>query len=292
MTNRSAWLAERRKYVGGSDIAAIMGLDTWGKTAYDVACDKLGLRPDSESTPQQAIGKAIEGTIGKLYEAEHVPPGHRLFLHSEDVVKSQELGWVAGSADGHVSAETSPGMFEPVWGVEFKNIGGFARWWPKQETVPLHVEMQCNWYMMVTRLDRWDVAALVRGNTFCIYQLTADFWMQFVMLTAADEFWRGHVLTETLPEPVTLDNALDAIKRLTPTGAVRWCNAEEEARATEYFDAETVYDFAKQKLDAAKTKVIIAIGADAGMEGPDWKITTKTANGKPRFSAERTQETT
>ena len=39
--DHALWLEERRKGIGGSDVAAIMGLSPW-KTAYQVYQDKRG----------------------------------------------------------------------------------------------------------------------------------------------------------------------------------------------------------------------------------------------------------
>lgn len=49
MTNeqRTAWLESRRTGIGGSDVAAVLGLNPW-KTPLDVWNDKLGISEDKE----------------------------------------------------------------------------------------------------------------------------------------------------------------------------------------------------------------------------------------------------
>lgn len=44
---RAEWLEGRRQGIGGSDVAAVLGLSPW-KTALDVWNDKLGLSEEKE----------------------------------------------------------------------------------------------------------------------------------------------------------------------------------------------------------------------------------------------------
>ena len=47
--NRAEWLNWRRTGLGGSDIAAVLGLSKW-RTPWDVWADKKGLLPEKEET--------------------------------------------------------------------------------------------------------------------------------------------------------------------------------------------------------------------------------------------------
>jgi putative phage-type endonuclease len=264
---RAKWLAARRGFVCGSDIAAIMGLDAWGKTAYDVWCEKMGLIADNEPTQRQAIGNYMEMAIAAWYQDDTQMRVHRKPFD----LRVGALGFVAASIDGIVEDTRTP---EPTFfGFEAKHVGAFAQWWGDQSSVPLHVEMQCQWYMMVTGMQRWDVAALFGDHTFCRYEMSEDFWMQFAMLVAADTFWREHVVADVSPNATTPANALDSIKRIPRTGVVRWCNADEEDIAMQYFSAMQQLDFAKAALSEVRARVITMIGGDDGVEGPTWKIT-------------------
>ena len=64
MTNeeRTAWLNERRKGIGGSDVAAIIGLSPW-TTPLDIYEQKLGIALPSEETEAMYWGTALEPAI-------------------------------------------------------------------------------------------------------------------------------------------------------------------------------------------------------------------------------------
>lgn len=57
--NREAWLDARRGWVGGSDIAAIMGDNPWRK-ARDVVADKLGVGKPFYTSPAMWWGTHLE----------------------------------------------------------------------------------------------------------------------------------------------------------------------------------------------------------------------------------------
>jgi putative phage-type endonuclease len=57
-TDRADWLAARRGFVGGSEVAALCGLSPW-KTAIDIFLDKSGRAPD-EGEPSEALRLGIE----------------------------------------------------------------------------------------------------------------------------------------------------------------------------------------------------------------------------------------
>lgn len=69
MTNeqRAAWLEGRRTGIGGSDVAAVLGLNPW-KTPLDVWNDKLGLSEDKGMTEPAYWGTVLEDTVAKEFQ--------------------------------------------------------------------------------------------------------------------------------------------------------------------------------------------------------------------------------
>ena len=68
MTNehRAAWLEGRRTGIGGSDVAAVLGLNPW-KTPLDVWNDKLGLSEDKGMSEPAYWGTVLEDTVAKEF---------------------------------------------------------------------------------------------------------------------------------------------------------------------------------------------------------------------------------
>ena len=69
MTNeqRAAWLEGRRTGIGGSDVAAVLGLNPW-KTPLDVWNDKLGLSEDKGMSEPAYWGTVLEDTVAREFQ--------------------------------------------------------------------------------------------------------------------------------------------------------------------------------------------------------------------------------
>lgn len=61
--SRIDWLKERQKGIGGSDVAAILGLSPW-RTPYDVYLDKIGEAPKELTSQAAHFGTKLEAAKG------------------------------------------------------------------------------------------------------------------------------------------------------------------------------------------------------------------------------------
>jgi len=67
---REEWLEQRRSGVGGSDVAAILGVDPFGKTAADVFDEKVGNGVEVEQTLPMKRGNVLEPIAVQQYVEE------------------------------------------------------------------------------------------------------------------------------------------------------------------------------------------------------------------------------
>ena len=65
-TDRSAWLADRRRSIGGSDAPSILGLTSWG-SPLKVWESKRALVPDMPDNERLAMGRALEPLIAQRF---------------------------------------------------------------------------------------------------------------------------------------------------------------------------------------------------------------------------------
>ncbi len=70
---------------------------------------------------------------------------------------------------------------------------------PGSDQVPLSYLVQCVWYMMLTEIDRTDLAVLFGNTDFRIYEITRDLELEQMVLERAISFWENHVLTDIPP---------------------------------------------------------------------------------------------
>lgn len=186
MNARADWLEARRKGIGGSDAAAILGASRY-KTRADVWLDKTGRAPEIEESAPMHWGTVLEPVIRSEYMA----------CTGRDVIQppmmqSDDFPWMLANLDG-VSGDRI---------LEIKTARNDADWGePGTDEIPLEYSAQVHHYMIVTGLAVADVAVLIGGSDFRIYTVEADRELHLAMIDREREFWRL-VETDTMPEPV------------------------------------------------------------------------------------------
>ena len=107
--SRQAWLAERRKTIGGSDAAGIVGLSRYA-TPYTVWADKTGRLPEQEDNEAMRQGRDLEEYVAKRWEESTGKRVRRsnallynpsyLFAHA-DIDRTVVFLWVETGAEAH-----------------------------------------------------------------------------------------------------------------------------------------------------------------------------------------------
>lgn len=120
MTNeqRAAWLKGRRTGIGGSDVAAVLGLNPW-KTPLDVWNDKLGLSEDKEMSEPAYWGTVLEDTVAKEFQLR---TGKRVqmnrLLIRDCIFNTDQVALIAWTRDENVlTVSLSSGKY-----IEFKDF--------------------------------------------------------------------------------------------------------------------------------------------------------------------------
>lgn len=191
----SAWLSLRREGIGGSDVAAIMGVSPW-RSPVEVWLDKTGKSdpPDISGKEAVAMGTELEADVLDMYRRRH--PTTRV-MRSNAVLRSIGRPWAQASLDGIVRDR------ELGWGVlEIKTGSSSAKW---ADGVPPYYLTQVLHYLSVTGYDFADVAALVgdHGLHYFEYRVVPDFEDMMAVMDAVDSFWSDYVVADVMPATVT-----------------------------------------------------------------------------------------
>ena len=75
---RDDWLNYRRRGIGGSDVAAILGVSPF-RTARDIYYDKLGVvavEPDESNWVPLEVGNLLEDLVARIFQKK---TGYRIF---------------------------------------------------------------------------------------------------------------------------------------------------------------------------------------------------------------------
>ena len=197
-----AWREERRKGIGGSDVAAIMGLSAY-RTPYQVWLDKVqGVHDDISDKPAVVWGNILEHIIGEYYAQEHPD---RTVRRVNGMMRSIARPWAQASLDYEVRDP------ELGWGILEIKTAGWRREDDWADGVPVYYQTQVAHYLSVSGRPFADVAVLIAGQDYREYRVMRDEEDIETVNRAVDEFWHGNVGAP--------DNAVDKASFWTTTKA-------------------------------------------------------------------------
>jgi putative phage-type endonuclease len=212
---REIWKRERRTYLGGSELADIVlasvGLKGYA-TPYSIWAQKMGLAEIEDLSDNRHIewGNRLEDSIAQWYGDKT----GRKVMRVEETFRHPEYPFLGANIDRRI--------VDIPAGLECKNVDRFSaigkdgeERWGKEEggdKVPYRHFIQCMAYLSITRLEFWDLAALIGGNDPRIYTIKPDAAIIQSILKIGVDFWK---LVKTKTAPPAFDIA-DA-KRKFPT---------------------------------------------------------------------------
>lgn len=195
--SREQWLEYRRLGIGGSDVAAIMGISPF-RTARDVYYDKLGIAAVEEyegNWVAMEMGNLLEDLVAEIFRRKtgfEVYQVKKMFQHPVH-------RFMLADVDSFV---TMPDGTKAILEIKTTNYNAKDRWWRDgKETVPSYYESQGRHYMAVTDIDRVFFCCLY-GNTedeAVIREIRRDAVYEEEMIFLERQFWENHVQKKTPP---------------------------------------------------------------------------------------------
>lgn len=199
------WLSYRRRGIGGSDVAAILGISPF-RTSRDLYYDKLNIVSVSyneENWVAMSIGHLLEDLVGKIFQYKtglEIYQIKKMFYHPKYPFMLADIDYFATLPDGTTA------LLE----LKTTNYNARSKWWlDKQEIVPSYYEAQGRHYMSVMDIDRIFYCCLYGNNLneVIIRELKRDLAYEEEMIFLEQEFWQNHVQAQ-VPPPYTEDGDL------------------------------------------------------------------------------------
>lgn len=173
--SRAQWLKLRRTGIGGSDIAAIMGINPY-KTAADVASEKLHGTEQPETEPM-LMGREMEMTIVRLFKKRKSD----LHIYKTNVLYRKQTIHLA-TPDRFATTIDGQDLI-----IEIKNT---AYWNKINRTMAAY---QVQWYCYVCNCPGGYIAALEGGTKLHIQPIVRDEKLITTMINTAEQWWRENV---------------------------------------------------------------------------------------------------
>jgi putative phage-type endonuclease len=178
------WHAARAEGLGGSEIAAVLGLSKW-ESRYSLWHRKRGLVGDREQSNPMTVGRYVESATRQWFLDQHID----LTAEVGGTYQSSERPWQIGSPDG-LLWDLSDGDRGPRAILELKFAIYDTEWGAEgTDEIPPYYLTQCRWYLDVFGLDTCYVAVLFGGSgRFAEYVVHQDEADAMLMRTEARAF--------------------------------------------------------------------------------------------------------
>ena len=315
MLNNQHFADFRAKSLGGSDVAAILGLSPY-RSAIDVWMEKTGKPIEHKDSLPLRFGSFAEEFVAQEYATRtgkqliNYPfaithPNYEYFGgHIDRFVSSNPREQCAPALD-HLSDDLDNALqfnnqqlsaihHQPIERLlECKTANPFMQQqWGDSGTdqVPLPYLCQCLWYMAITGVDKTDLAVLFGNADFRIYSLERDLEIENTLLEKAQFFWTEYVQKD-LPPPV--QNERDCHKLFTKTSCAKSIEAPTElvTQLAKVATLQAQMEVAENELSQIKQLVMSTMQdaevlSYAGKTLATWKL----AKGATRIDSKRLEK--
>lgn len=199
------WLAYRRQGIGGSDVAAILGISPF-RTARDLYDDKLNIASAVDDTGNWValeMGHLLEPLVAQIFTKKtglEVFQIKKMFRHPQYPFMLADVDYFVRLPNGKIA----------ILEIKTTNYNAKDHWWKDgKECVPVYYETQGRHYMAVMDMDEIFYCCLYGNNEdeVIIRHLCRDREYEQEMIYLEREFWHDYILTR-IPPPYTEDGSL------------------------------------------------------------------------------------
>jgi putative phage-type endonuclease len=198
--SRERWLQERRKGIGGSEAAAVVGLNPYA-SPFSVWADKLGKLEEKETTEAMRQGTDLEDYVARRFSEQ---TGKKI-RQSGFMYRNPAYPWALANVDRLIVGEDA--------GLECKTTSQLNLRKFKGGEFPASYYVQCMHYLAVTGCQRWYLAALIYSTEFKVFTIERDEDEIKALMDAEHDLWK-HVQNRTPPETDGSKATTDALSQI------------------------------------------------------------------------------
>ena len=257
------WLALRHKYIGGSDAAAVVGMNAW-VSPYALWAEKTGRLPGFEGNLATEVGTYLEEFVAKKF-AEVTGKNVRNCNLSWF---NDQYPWAIANVDRLIVGEDA--------GLEIKTTSEMNTQKFKGGEYPANYYVQCMHYLAVTGKERWYLAVLIGNREFKWFTIERD-EDEIKALMEAEQNFKQLVDSNTPPMADGASSTADTLSALYPNSiddAIGIGSFEREL--DNYFRLKGQLKNIEMTIDGIENRIKAHLGECARGEGEKYKVSWKT----------------
>lgn len=262
------WHAARSNGIGGSEIAAVVGLSPY-ESRFSLWHRKKGLIGPVEESEEMYWGKEHEPAICRRFAREHP----ELELSLAPTYAHPDRPWQIANPDRHAG----PDLLEAKTSRD-------AEGWGEEGTaqIPVHYRAQCLHYMDVTGARRCWVAVLIAGSEYREYVVDYD-EDEAQLLREAGARFMDDLARDNRPDIDGHSATYQAIREI-PDGLDPVDVEITTALRDRFYAAQDAFWTAEDELTACKGELLDAIGTGQRAVCERQRIATRTVRDGATYS--------
>ena len=275
--NHEEWLKLRSQYIGGSDAAAVVGLNAYA-SPYSLWAEKTGKVPGFAGNLATEVGTFLEEFVAQKFAqvtGKKVRNCNQSFLNSQ-------YPFAIANIDREIVGEDA--------GLEIKTTDSLNLKKFKVGEYPASYYAQMVHYMAVTGKQRWYLAVLIGNKEFKWFTLERDEDEINALMTAEADFWEL-VKTDTPPAIDGTSATTEALKTIYADSDDSVCDLTAySANIRQYMALKKQIKELEELADEAANRVKQFMGESGGGVcygfNVSWKSQTRRTFDSKRFAKE------
>ena len=261
--NHEEWLALRHKYIGGSDAAAVVGMNSY-VSAYSLWAEKTCRIPGFEGNLATEVGTYLEEFVAQKFAQV---TGKRVRKSNQSWFNDQ-YPWAIANIDREIVGEDA--------GLEIKTTSELCMGKFKGGEFPSNYYVQCMHYLAVTGKSKWYLAVLIGNRDFVWFTIERD-EDEIKALMDAERTFKMYVDNDTPPVADGAQATTDTLKTIYPDSTDTAIGIGFFERDLEnYFRLKEQKKNIEQTIDGIENRIKAHLGECARGEGEKYKVSWKT----------------
>jgi putative phage-type endonuclease len=273
-TERETWLERRRRSIGASEVAAVLGVSPYA-SPWDIWADKRGLVEPWQGNDATRAGQAYERAVLDVAEEQLGGLDRNVFIRHPELPLAATLDAQVIASGDPVEAKTS-GLVGPVngyWGDELT------------DQVPDQYLLQCHAQLLCTGAEVVHLFALLAGRGTVRYRIERSDKLAEQIGNICADWWQRHVVGGE--EPSRDKASLDVVKRLRRVPAkVVDLGGDLEAIIEERARIKAAMTQYQKLVENYDREILIALGDAEGGTLPDGREVTYLEQERKGYTVE------